>query len=186
MKYRIGVAEVGLALVIISLIIGAYYFILGNGAKNIKYKQPVIIRKDSVPTQLPSSVLPTNKATEGQPIIAGACVSLPADPKLKEKYRKLGGTECGYLDPVNFDNEKQLSRIKNCLNNALKSCDQAKAYVLMQGFEGSTEYILYSLKEKNCMIKVERWRTTDSYCGLTEFTCKEVSEDFPSEMCDGK
>jgi hypothetical protein len=121
------------------------------------------------------------KKTAKKAVTAGTCANTGKNPNLFKRYENTDAVSCGVIPPGNT-NIAAVESVRSCIQAALEQCKISKSYIYVQGFEGSIEYLVNT---NNCELLVERWGTMDPYCGYEIDSCKNVSSNFPSEICIG-
>ena len=162
--------NIALALMGVSLLIGGIYYMNGQSRSALTQKKQLIY-----PTQKPVA----SKKSGTKVKKAGQCDFIGKNPRLSDRYDNTDAVSCGSL-PAGSANTAALEGIKSWLENALKTCQESKSYIYLQGFDGSIEYLITT---NNCEIFAERWGNTEPYCGQEMTSCKQVSVNFPDEVC---
>lgn len=162
----------------------AYYAFYGR--LHNKVEPRLNITYQTVPTARPVEAVnevliePTQKISQGR----GNCPDLPIKNDVHAMYVKSSAIDCGALnDNEMIMDEAETKNIMHCLQNSLQrkgSCGNSKAFIALQGFEGSVEVFIES---KDCHLAIKQWSTTSPSCGYKEKTCDIISDKFPFEMC---
>ena len=161
----------------------AYYAFYGR--LHNKVEPRLSIKYQETPTTQPVQIVgnispePTLQAATG-----GTCRNLPKKQDVHAMYVKSTAKDCGALnDNEMVMDEAQSKDVLRCLESELVrsgSCGNRKAFLTLQGFEGSVEVFIES---KDCELSVRQWSTTSPACGYSEVSCDTVSDRFPFQVC---
>lgn len=170
-----GFSTLGLASILLALtvLVGGGYFLFSSSHK-ATMQETHIIKTTVAPDTKKISVKPSQAITQG-------CTGVGKNPNLMKRYENTDAVSCGFIPPGN-SNSAIIENVRSCLEAALANCKVSKSYIYVQGFEGALEY---SVNTNNCEILIERWGTMEPYCGYDIGSCKELSTNFPYEICPG-